>query len=79
LLNLMEKIHLVDKEKKRKEKKRKEKNSRNARVSLVKLTFNGRDVYRYAFLSGKHAMDSSTADLGSKQLTAVLNLPNKLQ
>jgi DNA-binding MarR family transcriptional regulator len=69
LLTPMEKIHLVDKEK----------NSRDARISLVKLTYSGRDLYKYAFLSCKQAMDSSTADIGSKQLTAVLDLLNKLQ
>ncbi|MFT6898049.1 MAG: DNA-binding MarR family transcriptional regulator [Paraglaciecola sp.] len=69
LITPLEKIHLVEKEK----------NNRDARVSLVKLTFSGRDLYKYAFLSCKHAMDGSTADLGSKQLTAVLDLLNKLQ
>jgi DNA-binding MarR family transcriptional regulator len=69
LLNPMEKIHLVDKEK----------NSRDARVSLVKLTFSGRDLYKYAFLSCKNAMDTTTADMGSKQLSALLDLLKKLQ
>lgn len=69
LLNPMEKIHLVEKEK----------NSRDARVSLVKLTFSGRDLYKYAYLSCKHAMDIATDELGSKQLTALLDLLKKLQ
>lgn len=69
LLNPLEKIHLVEKEK----------NSRDARVSLVKLTFTGRDLYKYAFLSCKSAMDNCTSEVSTKQLTAVLELLNKLQ
>lgn len=69
LLNPMEKIHLIEKEK----------NSRDARVSLVKLSFTGKELYKYAFLSCKSAMDNCTSEVSAKQLAAVLELLNKLQ
>ena len=68
LLTPMEKIHLVEKEK----------NNRDARVSLVKLTFTGRDIYKYAFLSCKNTFDESVKDISAKQLSTVLEVLNKL-
>ena len=68
LLIPMEKIHLVEKEK----------NNRDARVSLVKLTFTGRDIYKYAFLSCKNTFDEVVNDISPKQLSTVLDVLKKL-
>jgi DNA-binding MarR family transcriptional regulator len=68
LLTPLEKIHLVEKEK----------NNRDARVSLVKLTFTGRDIYKYAFLSCKSTLDEVVREISPKQLSTVLEVLNKL-
>ncbi|WP_120510989.1 MarR family winged helix-turn-helix transcriptional regulator [Photobacterium salinisoli] len=68
LLNPMEKNHLVEKEK----------NSRDARVSLVKLTQTGVEIYQDALVSFNHGTEAMTDRLTSAQLTQLLTLIGKL-
>jgi len=69
LLNPMEKIHLVEKEK----------NNRDARVSLVKLTNSGHQLYKDALLSCTQCANRLTAKITANQLSNMLELITKLK
>ncbi|WP_144211026.1 MarR family winged helix-turn-helix transcriptional regulator [Shewanella donghaensis] len=68
LLLPMEKNGLVEKEK----------NSRDARVSLVKLTDTGNTLYQDALATSQSCSDGLTQHLSSKQLTQLSELLRKL-
>lgn len=68
LLNPMEKIHLVEKEK----------NPRDARVSLVRLSRAGRTIYRDALTSFTSRAGEMTAVLNSPERTQLLTALEKL-
>ncbi|MFT7562403.1 MAG: DNA-binding MarR family transcriptional regulator [Bacteroidia bacterium] len=68
LLNPMEKIHLVEKEV----------NPRDARVSLVKLSSTGQQIFAEASESFRHFTDSYLAAIDSKQIGQLLGLTQAL-
>ncbi|GAC15948.1 MarR family winged helix-turn-helix transcriptional regulator [Aliiglaciecola lipolytica] len=68
LLNPMEKIHLVEKQK----------NPRDARVSLVKLTLTGATLYEDASTSFRHISDSTVSDVRQYQMESILEVLKKL-
>ncbi|MCL1045577.1 MarR family transcriptional regulator [Shewanella electrodiphila] len=68
LLMPMEKIHLIEKEK----------NSRDARVSLVKLTAAGSEIYQDAAVTSQNCCNSLTQDLTAKQVDQLHLLVSKL-
>ncbi len=68
LLMPMEKIHLIEKEK----------NSRDARVSLVKLTAAGTEIYQDAAVTSQNCSNSLTQDLTAKQVDQLHLLVSKL-
>lgn len=68
LLAPMEKRKLVEKEA----------NARDARVSLVKLTKPGEHVYNEAAQSFEHSADFLTERLSGNQLSALIELTNRL-
>ncbi|QUJ68965.1 MarR family transcriptional regulator [Photobacterium sp. GJ3] len=69
LLNPMEKNHLVEKEK----------NSRDARVSLVKLTETGQTIYQEALVSFNHSAEMVAQGLTSSQVNQLIGLFGKLK
>ncbi|KDM93404.1 MarR family winged helix-turn-helix transcriptional regulator [Photobacterium galatheae] len=69
LLNPMEKNHLVEKEK----------NSRDARVSLVKLTPTGQEIYQDALVSFNHGAESMAEGMTVTQLNQLMGLLSKLK
>lgn len=68
LLNPMEKNKLVSKEK----------NSRDARVSLVRPTKTGMDIYREAAVTYGHSAEYLTRDLTDRQLAQLSELLARL-
>ncbi|GAB5379983.1 MAG: hypothetical protein Alis3KO_15270 [Aliiglaciecola sp.] len=68
LLNPMDKNHLVEKQS----------NPRDARVSLVKLTETGKQVYKDAFTSFQHSAESMLPEARQYQIETVLSFLNKL-
>ncbi|GIU50398.1 MULTISPECIES: MarR family winged helix-turn-helix transcriptional regulator [Shewanella] len=68
LLMPMEKIHLIDKEK----------NSRDARVSLVKLTTAGKEVYQDASVTSQSCSEGTTKQLTEKQVAQLQLFLSKL-
>lgn len=68
MLNPMEKLHLVEKEK----------NSRDARISLVKLSETGEQIYQDAMTTLSQKVHSQTAELDEKELTKLAVLLGKL-
>ncbi|GAB6262500.1 MarR family transcriptional regulator [Photobacterium sp. CCB-ST2H9] len=69
LLNPMEKNHLVEKEK----------NSRDARVSLVKLTPTGQEIYQDALVSFNHGAEAMAEGMTTSQLNQMTGLLSKLK
>ncbi|MCL1066051.1 MarR family transcriptional regulator [Shewanella olleyana] len=68
LLLPMEKVHLVEKEK----------NNRDARVSLVKLTTTGNEVYQNALVTSQNFSDNTMQYLTAKQVEQLRVLVGKL-
>lgn len=68
LVNPMEKNHLV----------RKEINARDARVSLVRLSKTGEELYNYAKVSVEQSAEYLFQSLSNKQTTTLLKLTNSL-
>lgn len=68
LLNPMDKNHLVEKQS----------NPRDARVSLVKLTDTGEQIYKDAFTSFQHTSESMLPEARQYQIETVLTFLNKI-
>jgi len=68
MLNPLEKIHLVSKEA----------NSRDARVSLVKPTETGKEIYQDALVSYENSANTLTEKLTAKQVEVFVELLGKL-
>jgi DNA-binding MarR family transcriptional regulator len=68
LVNPMQKNHLVEKEV----------NARDARVSLVRLSETGEELYSYAMVSFEHCSDDLLKPLSNKQVTSLLKLTTRL-
>lgn len=69
LLNPMEKNHWVSKEK----------NSRDARVSLVKLTSSGLSLYQDALTTCNSVSETLCQNLSARQLASLAELLSKIQ
>lgn len=68
LLNPMEKIHLLEKQS----------NPRDARVSLVRISETGEQIYKDAFTSFQHAAESMFPEARQYQVETVLSFLNKI-
>ena len=68
LLNPMEKIGLVEKQA----------NQRDARISLVKLSASGKQLYNYALIGFDQVADKSLTQLSTRERTSLLTLVRKV-
>lgn len=69
LLNPLEKIHLVEKQK----------NARDARVSLVKLTQTGKEIYSDALTTCNYSAAAFLDRVTEKQVDTLLELFSKIK
>jgi len=68
LLNPLEKLHLVEKQK----------NARDARVSLVKLSTTGKETYSNALTTCNQSAKTFLKDITEKQMETLLELFAKI-